>query len=187
MSVVRTSKGGAVGVLKQSVLVAALAIGVTIAGTAAGALIVAPAVSHVAQAGWHVSMPTIVMPHVALPHLVGPPMRLPTSLSGAFNAGNMTFRFALPAFVTLLAIVAMVCVIRMRKRAKVQLRRDTQPLRVEGRPDRTPRAVQALAASGTSPSEISWRTGLAVDAIALLLAISTVPRQLQPPSAQFAE
>ncbi len=161
--------------LKHGAMVAALAIGVTIAGTAAGALIVAPAVSQVSQSGWHVSMPSIVLPHVALPRLVVPPMLLPASVFG--------FRFALPALVTLIAVVAMVLLLWVRKRATMQLRRDMPPLRVEGRPDRTPRAVQALAASGTSPSEISWRTGLPVDAIALLLAISTVPRQLQPPAA----
>ena len=172
--------------LKHGVLVVALAIGVTIAGTAAGALIVAPAVSHVSQPGWHLSMPTIALPHVALPHLIVPPMALPSALRRAVSAGT-PFPYALPALVTILAIVAMVRVRWTRKRVTAHVGREAQPLRTEGRPDRTPRAVQALAASGTSPSEISWRTGLSVDAIALLLAISTVPRQLQPTTAQFAE
>ncbi len=172
--------------LKHGALVAALAIGVTIAGTAAGALIVAPAVSHVSQPGWHVSMPTIALPHVALPHFVVPPKALPTSMRRAFSVGT-PFPFALPTLVTIIAILAMVRVRWTRKRATANGSREAQPLRTDGRPDRTPRAVQALAASGTSPSEISWRTGLPVDAIALLLAISTVPRQLQPPTAQFAE
>lgn len=52
-----------------------------------------------------------------------------------------------------------------------------------GKSDRTPRAVQALADAGKAPTEIAWRTGLPVDAVALLLAISTASRQLQPPTA----
>jgi hypothetical protein len=37
---------------------------------------------------------------------------------------------------------------------------------------RTPRAVAALAASGAAPTEIAWKTGLPVDAVAMLLEIS---------------
>ena len=166
--------------LKQAAFVVVLGIAVTMAGTAAGALIVAPAVSQISQKGWHVSMPTIVLPHVALPQLGIPPMARPTLWRSAFSARAP---FALPVLATLLAILALVRLLWTRKGKPLPVGRDAQPLRTDRHPDRTPRAVQALAASGTSPSEISWRTGLPVDAIALLLAISTVPRQLQPPTA----
>ena len=52
-----------------------------------------------------------------------------------------------------------------------------------GKPDRTPKAVHALAAAGTTLTEIARRTGLPVDAVTLVLAISTASRQLQPPTA----
>lgn len=40
---------------------------------------------------------------------------------------------------------------------------------------KTPRAVQALAAAGAAPTEIAWKTGLPVDAVAMLLEISGPP------------
>lgn len=40
------------------------------------------------------------------------------------------------------------------------------------RTSKTPRAVQALAAAGAQPAEIAWKTGLPVDAVAMLLEIS---------------
>jgi len=52
-----------------------------------------------------------------------------------------------------------------------------------GRIDRTPKAVQALAEAGTALTEIARRTGLAVDAVSLLLAMSTASRQVPPPTA----
>jgi len=50
-------------------------------------------------------------------------------------------------------------------------------------PSRTPKAVQALADSGAEPSEIAWRTGLSLDAVAMLLSIASNARQLRPPTA----
>jgi hypothetical protein len=55
--------------------------------------------------------------------------------------------------------------------------------RVGGKRNQTPRAVEALAASGASASDIAWKTGLPIDAVRLLLSISTGARQLQPPAA----
>lgn len=40
------------------------------------------------------------------------------------------------------------------------------------RASRTPKAVQSLAMAGAAPAEIARRTGLAVDAVAMLLALS---------------
>jgi hypothetical protein len=49
-----------------------------------------------------------------------------------------------------------------------------------GRGNRTPRTVQALAAAGTAPTEIAWKTGLPLDAVSMLLEINggTLARQL---------
>ena len=55
--------------------------------------------------------------------------------------------------------------------------------RIGGKRNQTPRAVEALAASGASTTDIAWKTGLPIDAVQLLLAISTGARQLQPPAA----
>ncbi len=56
-------------------------------------------------------------------------------------------------------------------------------LSLGGKGERSQQAVQAMAAAGSAPTEISWRTGLPVDAVALLLAMSSASRQLQPPTA----
>jgi len=48
---------------------------------------------------------------------------------------------------------------------------------------RTPKAVQALADSGSDSAEIARRTGLPVDAVAMLLSIGSGGRQLRPPTA----
>jgi 2-keto-3-deoxy-6-phosphogluconate aldolase len=45
-------------------------------------------------------------------------------------------------------------------------------LRSGGRASRTPKAVQALAASGAAPMEIAHRTGLPFDAVAMLLELA---------------
>jgi hypothetical protein len=55
--------------------------------------------------------------------------------------------------------------------------------RVGSKRNQTPRAVEALAATGASAGDIAWKTGLPIDAVRLLLAISTATRQLQPPAA----
>ncbi|MBL0941018.1 MAG: hypothetical protein IBJ03_19190 [Gemmatimonadaceae bacterium] len=44
-------------------------------------------------------------------------------------------------------------------------------IKMTGRAARTPRAVQALAAAGAEPTEIAWKTGLPVDAVAMLLEL----------------
>lgn len=45
---------------------------------------------------------------------------------------------------------------------------------------RTPRAVQALAESGNTITEIARRTSLSVDAVSMLLSMATTARQLSP-------
>jgi hypothetical protein len=46
---------------------------------------------------------------------------------------------------------------------------------------RTPNTVHAMAASGSNAIEIARQTRMPIDAVALLLAMSTISRQLQPP------
>ncbi|MEO7359748.1 MAG: hypothetical protein ABI120_05425 [Gemmatimonadaceae bacterium] len=55
---------------------------------------------------------------------------------------------------------------------------------ISGKGSRTPKAVAALAQAGTAPADIARRTGLAHDAVAMLLSLGTLnARQLQPPTA----
>ena len=55
---------------------------------------------------------------------------------------------------------------------------------VAGRSSRTPTAVASLAEAGNSPAQIARRTGLALDAVAMLMSMGSLgARQLQPPTA----
>lgn len=45
------------------------------------------------------------------------------------------------------------------------------PIKMTGRAARTPRAIHALAATGAEPTEIARKTGLPVDAVAMLLEL----------------
>lgn len=55
---------------------------------------------------------------------------------------------------------------------------------VPGKGNRTPKAVAALAEAGTTPADIARRTGLPLDAVAMLLSLGSFgARQLQPPTA----
>lgn len=57
------------------------------------------------------------------------------------------------------------------------------PSRRRGSPSGVPQRVRALAAQGSSPMDIARRTGLPMDAVALLLAVTDFERQLPPRSA----
>ena len=55
---------------------------------------------------------------------------------------------------------------------------------VPGKGSRTPKAVATLAEAGTSPADIARRTGLALDAVLMLISMGSFgARQLQPPTA----
>jgi len=55
---------------------------------------------------------------------------------------------------------------------------------VSGKGSRTPKAVATLAEAGNSPADIARRTGLALDAVAMLISMGSLgARQLQPPTA----
>lgn len=182
----------------RSLLVGGVAIGVTVGGVMAGALVVAPVVakatspqatSQFDQTVSAVLSTSRAMWSVASDRVLSMSVELPAPVQ----------QYGLAA-VAMLSIVAALSVLMMRRRTPAR------SLSVDGAiseiPDsgktrrtphagsrsvsknhRTPRAVEALAASGASTSDIARRTGLPIDAIQLLLAISTGARQLQPPTA----
>ena len=188
----------AAAIARQIAMTVALASGVTVAGVAAGALLIAPAVSKVAgtdgaATSFHlpaVRLPVVHMPSV--PTVSMPTFSMPTLPALAqFTSPRrqaLLERFAVPMLLTALSLLALsrlssVRQLLTRRRSTFSPTSARARMRTPVRPDRTPRAVEALAASGTAPSEISWRTGLPLDAVALLLSLATAQRQLQPPSA----
>ena len=148
------------GAVKQVLLVTALVVGVTVGGVAAGAFLVSPRMK---------------------------------ALVAATKGAITSERLAVGAGVLLLGFLLTVLtprITRALRKLRARGRRGSTPRTVValpepavGRSDRTPRAVQALAQQGARPTEIAWRTGLPVDAVSLLLAMSTASRQLQPPTA----
>jgi len=56
----------------------------------------------------------------------------------------------------------------------------TAPARRRGSPSAVPQRVRALAAQGSSPLEIARHTGLPMDAVALLLAVTDASSQVSP-------
>jgi gas vesicle protein len=201
----------------RGVLWTGLAIGVTVGGVLAGALIVAPVaakVSHpetVARTSQAMTSTSTAMSNIAREMTTAAVVRwrsvastvtssdwssaIATSIA---NSPESTRKLALPllAIVTMLAAVSVVLLRRRTPAAptlalvpvatpRVRLRSTPKPAgRPMGRTDhRTPKAVEALAASGASTADIAQRTGLPIDAVSLLLSISTGSRQVQPPSA----
>lgn len=103
-------------------------------------------------------------------------------MAGAFFVSPLaaSIPWVLPA-VAVVAIVAVMAMITVwmepaTKGATVRIAKASAG-------DRTPKHVQALAAAGTTLTEIARRTRLPVDAVSMLLSISTASRQLQPPTA----
>lgn len=143
--------------VKQALGITALVTVVTIGGVAAGAFLVSPRM---------------------------------TALVSTAKAALTAERLAIGAGVLALGVLLTVLTPRLSRWLRASRGRAAAPRTVvalpepaAGRADRTPRAVHALAQQGARPTEIAWRTGLPVDAVALLLAMSTASRQLQPPTA----
>lgn len=160
--------------MKQAAFIVALGIGVTVGGVAAGALVLAPAVAEATQPG------------------VG------TAITGAIDAGFATTtsswrslpepvrRLALPVLLSALALTGFTttAISLFRRRPSLNVLSKSAPRgNSRNAAARTPRAVQAMAESGAEPSEIAWRTGLSLDAVAMLLSIGSPTRQLRPPTA----
>lgn len=189
ISPVRTA--AASSLLVRALLVSALAIVVTVGGVFAGALIVAPVVSRAA--------------HAELPHFdVAKTAQLLTETrmrarSIVANLPEPLARYAVPVLALISISGGLVALFARRySRAtppmlevsdSLMVGRNASHLtprsspRIHGKHAKTPRAVEALAASGASTTDIAWRTGLPIDAVRLLLSLSNVTRQLHPPTA----
>lgn len=198
----RVRSAAASSVLIRSLLLGTLAIGVTAGGVMAGALVVAPVVAsatrpdataRVARALSGASASTTALARVAIDRALvarsellavlptpitrfAPPVLAIVSIIGALTA--LLLRRTTPQR-TLVPVSANVS---SAPRGLARLTPHSSG-RASGKRQRTPRAVEALAATGASNSDIAWRTGLPIDAIQVLLAISTATRQLQPPTA----
>ncbi len=160
MKTARTAMGGALRMLGVVVLL----LGVTVGGVMAGALFVSPAATAMPWLKPAVAAVAALVAVAALAVWLKPAAK-PADKASAKSKPSVkaTAKSAAPSFS--MPTLSM------------------PSLSLGGKVDRTPRAVQALAAAGTAPTEISWRTGLPLDAVALLLAMSTASRQLQPPTA----
>lgn len=196
--IARARRAASASRLVRSVLVAMLAVGVTVGGVVAGALVVAPVVAQATRpdaaaratrliAGIGTTAVTASRAVVARASEVGSTTiaQLPAPAA----------RFALPGL-ALVAIVGALSTLFLRRRTPARsltpapaLNRNDLRLtprasnRTTGKRQQTPRAVEALAATGATTSDIAWKTGLPIDAVQLLLSISTGARQLQPPAA----
>ena len=201
-AIARVRSAAASSMLIRSVLLGTLAIGVTIGGVMAGALVVAPVVARatrpdatarVAQSLASASAATAALSHVIME-------RVQVARSSVRSALPMPItRYAPPVLIVISIVGAMSALFLRRnptQQTPVAITQNLPPAtfalarltpksspRVGDKRQRTPRAVEALAATGASTSDIAWRTGLPIDAVQLLLAISSAPRQLQPPTA----
>lgn len=208
----RLQTAAATSALVRSLLLGIVAIGVTVLGVAAGALVVAPIVGTANRApnAAPISTPTTTSATTNRALNVRSLVTGTTQAAGRawrrLDAGTTNLlarlpepvaRFALPSVAILAitgALLALFLPTRGAAEAPIRLTsRTTAPrgiaaitprssTRIGGR-KQTPNAVEALAASGASAPDIAWRTGLPLDAVRLLLAISAAPRQLHPPTA----
>jgi|GEM_PF-2498669 len=193
----RVRLASASSLLVRSLLIGALGISVTVGGVLVGALVVSPVVSQVSSRSAPMAafskravatvesarrmarerlltdLPVPVRQYAA-PALLA--VSLLSGLTALLVRRQSTSRSVAAAEGALVGAVA------LTPRAKNRLTPRSVP-RIGGKHQRTPRAVEAMAASGASASDIAWKTGLPFDAVQLLLAISTGPRQLQPPTA----
>ncbi len=171
------------GQLKRAAYLLAVAVGVTVAGVALGALVLAPAVAQVTQTGAGSTVSRLIDGSVA--SVQDMTVRSTTRLSTALpTLPEPARRLALPILLGAVALAGFVStgVSYLRSRTSTRLP-STSTGRARNGPSKTPKAVQALADSGAEPSEIAWRTGLSLDAVAMLLSIHPSPRQLRPPTA----
>jgi len=183
--------------LVRSVMVGTLAIGVTVGGVVAGALVVAPVVARASQPD-ATAQATRMLTSVS--STVVATTRALVAYSGDLASSAIASlpepmtRFAL-AGLALVAIVGALSMLFLRRRTTARSLapigeatptfRGTARLtpRAGHKHHQTPRAVHALAATGATATDIAWKTRLPIDAVQLLLAISTGTRQFQPPAA----
>lgn len=189
-------------VVVRTVLVGTLAIGVTIGSVMAGAVVVAPlvaratqpdATAQLAQSLANVSATSSSVFHSAI-------ARVQTTLQTTVEQlPAPVSQYALPG-IAAITMVGLLSSVLLRRRsphrslipAQTSFAPSARTMerltphanqKISGRHQKTPRAVNALAASGASSTDIAWRTGLPIDAVQLLLALANTPRQFQPPTA----
>lgn len=182
----------------RSLMLGAVGIGVTVAGIAAGALIVAPVVATATRIDAPAPVTTEGRSTFATVRTAAADLwsRLDAGTANVLaRMPEPVARYALPtvAVVSITgALLALFLPTRDAGRQPTVLTaqlitpaRGAAPVgagRVSAK-KRTPSAVEALAASGASAPDIARRTGLPLDAVQLLLTISTGPRQFHPHSA----
>ncbi len=197
----RVRAAAAGSVIVRTLLLGSLAIAVTVGGVAAGALVVAPVVASATRPDRSASLSKSFesAASAAQTALGNGWRRLDHGTTDLLERlPEPVARYALPT-VAVVAITGALLALFLPSRdassphlpigvAALTPARGMARLtpkstaRVSGR-KRSPSAVEALAASGTSAAEIAWKTGLPLDAVQLLLAISSGPRQLHPPTA----
>ena len=205
----RVRSAAASSLLVRAALLATLAISVTVGGVLAGALVVAPVVARASEPGT-ASQASRTITAFGTSALAA--SRELFAKSADVVAGTIATlpqpmtRYVL-AGLGVLAIVGAMAPRFLRRRTPVRSATGASNLEFEGafedtsntasssprltprslawtgKRHQTPRAVEALAASGASATDIAWKTGLPIDAVQLLLAISSGARQLQPPAA----
>ena len=197
----RVRNAAASSLLVRSALIATLGISVTVGGVLAGALVVAPIVTRASQQGTTSQVTRTIAAYGA----AGLAASRHLATRGADVVASKVA--TLPQPMTRYALVglgmrAMIGAISprlLRRRTPMRsLATDAATViesidapqlpprsngRIGSKRNQTPRAVEALAASGVSTTDIAWKTGLPIDAVQLLLAISTGTRRLQPPAA----
>ena len=167
----------------RGLLLCALAISVTVGGVLAGALVVAPVVARATRPS-ATARETEPTSSANVTSTATSFVRKAVARALAARASLLrdlpipVMRYAPPVLAVISIIAALTAVFVRREPTSVR-----SVGRVAGNRQRTPRAVEAMAATGASTPDIAWRTGLPIDAVQLLLAISSAPRQLQPPTA----
>jgi predicted lipid-binding transport protein (Tim44 family) len=132
--------------VRETALIIALGVGVTVVGLVTGALIMSPAVTRQQRL-----MGVAVLAGLALCVLVVMgAMRLMRRLS-ARRAKSRVHALA-----------------GARAKTPMNVPTMSRPTRT----GRTPRAVHAMAQAGAAPTEIAWKTGLPVDAVSMLLELA---------------
>jgi hypothetical protein len=201
----RMQRATAASPVLRGALWSALAVGVTVGGVLAGALVVAPVVTKASQpavtAQWSRTATLLGSSAIGFAREAGRLIASQTrelSSAVASRSPDAIGPFVLPLLV-LLSVGAGMSLVAARRRAHSRTatlslvpvsavampkpRAAARSRDSRGRDSRTPKAVEALAASGASTSDIARRTGLPLDAVQLLLSISSGSRQVQPPSA----
>jgi hypothetical protein len=134
---------------KETLKLAALGVGVTIIGLLAGAFLMSPDVSREQR-----MMAFVALGGAALLVLLFDAVRRGMRALGKRRGRRASLAGARHANSTRPSTIVPTIALRGSRSSK------------------TPKAVKALAAAGTAPTEIAWKTGLPLDAVSMLLEIN---------------